>query len=320
MSSFTAVVDADGFVQGGPGPRGDLVFVDGSDDAYLVGTFSGDYQPAVGTSVPSAGGVDVYVSKYDAHWNLLWTQRFGGATDDSISARPAVNAAGDLLIGIGHAAGNGELRKLDPAGNTVWQSSSLANVVALDGAGDAFVVEPPLPSSFIGLSKLDPSGNEIYNRSFSIDGSGSTSFVRVDGDGNIILVGRLGGTIHFDGGDFRALQTENGPQAFFAKLDPGASYLAAAVAAMNEVDDVVLDGLGRTILSGVRYNPGFFRLNVFDAAGAFAADIEGSAVIPQFQVGASGALAVDRSGHVYWHVNVRTQDSHNLDFLVKVAP
>jgi hypothetical protein len=64
---------------------GHSITVDGSDNVYITGYFSGtvDFDPGAGTSnVTNAGAIDIFISKLDAAGNFLWAKSIGGTNDD----------------------------------------------------------------------------------------------------------------------------------------------------------------------------------------------------------------------------------------------
>src|SRR5262249_9671328 len=125
---------------------------------YVAGQYEGTADFG-GGPLPSNGMEDVFVAKYDAAGNHLWSKHFGDA-DNQWAQALAVTPSGDVVIrgGFGGsvAFGGGPLTgaaagastfvaRLDSSGNHVWSHayipSSLSGlsltVVALDGAGSA---------------------------------------------------------------------------------------------------------------------------------------------------------------------------------------
>nr|WP_242033465.1 SBBP repeat-containing protein [Phormidium sp. FACHB-592] len=101
---FVSKLDANGnFVWakriGGSGydqPNG--ISVDGSGNVYITGYFFGIVNFDTGisiTSLASAGGADVFVSKLNANGNVVWAKRMGGSSDDRASSI-SVDSSGNV--------------------------------------------------------------------------------------------------------------------------------------------------------------------------------------------------------------------------------
>ncbi len=133
------------------------VAVDPQGYVYVVGR--------VGGALPGqghAGGLDVFVRKYDGQGNLLWTRQFGTAGDDfGVAAK--VDSSGALYV-------SGRV-----AGTLPGQTSS--------GEADAFI------------RKYDPQGNELWTRQFGSEGIDNAWNITTDAGGYVYAVGYVGGAL-----------------------------------------------------------------------------------------------------------------------------
>jgi hypothetical protein len=123
------------------------VSADGLGNVYIAGTTAGSL------GGPSAGGVDAFISKYNAAGNLLWTRQLGTTAGDG-SFGVSADALGNVYIS-GQTSGNlggpssgaddAFVTKYDAAGNLKWtrQLGSSAvdsgNAISADGLGNVFV-------------------------------------------------------------------------------------------------------------------------------------------------------------------------------------
>jgi hypothetical protein len=88
---------------GGSTDLAQAVAFDGSGNVYIVGQVLGAL-----TGQTTAGGGDVYVRKYDAFGNLIWSSRLGTSRNDNAFAvggvQLAVDRTGEALHGLGAVA------------------------------------------------------------------------------------------------------------------------------------------------------------------------------------------------------------------------
>jgi hypothetical protein len=224
-AGYVAKLDAGGHMlwRITPGATFRGVAVDGAGNVIVVGWFSGTVNLGIGQL--TATFQDVLVAKLDPSGNTLWNRRFAGPGSE-IGNGIAVDAAGNVLVtgtfqstidgGGGPLQGAGSFDafvvKLDAAGNHLWSRTiegsgfDDGNGISVDGAGNAFVTGAthfaPSTASNPFLLKLDPAGNQIWNRQLAtstMSGRGVT--VAPDGDVLVVassaittLVSRLDGT------------------------------------------------------------------------------------------------------------------------------
>jgi outer membrane protein assembly factor BamB len=187
---------------------GDSIFVAGS----MAGSFDGQ---------TSAGGADLWVSKYDATGNRLWSRLLGTTGKDGANAI-AVSGGAVYVAGVtasalpgSTAAGKTDiaLARYDESGTLVWSRSfgssadEAATGVAVDASGNVYVsgtTSGTLPGAVsaggndIFLAKFDPSGARLWVKQLGTSAADSGTGVAVGADGGIyvsgITAGPLGGT------------------------------------------------------------------------------------------------------------------------------
>lgn len=186
------------------------VAVDGK-NIYAYGDTTGELPDQT-----SAGGLDVFLRKYDHKGRLLWTRQFGTAGDDSSFGANtlavedgAIYVAGfvsDALPGQTYAGGEGDafLRKYDAHGNEVWTRQFGTDTfddihgVALEDdhvyvAGSTGATLPG--QTYAGgiedgfLRKYDEDGNEVWTRQFGTEGDDHPIVAAAEDDG--VFVGGL---------------------------------------------------------------------------------------------------------------------------------
>jgi len=143
------------------GPEGNL---------YVTGTFSGTIQFA-GTTLTSAGGLDMYLAKYTPTGELLWVIQSGGPQDDW-ETDVDLDDAGNLYV-TGAFTG----------ASAVFGSANGVTKTVMGGYG-----------STIFLAKYTPSGALVWLQTGIIACCAGT----VNG-GNALAVDRAAGTVYIDG-------------------------------------------------------------------------------------------------------------------------
>src|SRR6185295_3676510 len=121
----------------------------------------------------TAGGSDIFVAKYNGAGQHQWSKRVGGDSTD-----------------------NGYALAVDSTGNVVV-TGLFAGTVDFGGG--------PLPSaglSDIFLAKYSAAnGSHMWSKTFGSSSSGEAGHgVEVDGNNDVLLVGKFSGTTNFGGG------------------------------------------------------------------------------------------------------------------------
>ena len=149
----------------------DIAF-DNSGNIYLTGNFSGtaDFDPGVSVvNLVSSGGSDIFISKYDANGNYLWSNKFGGTGTDGGSALKA-DATGNILV-TGIFASTVDFDQSAAVVNLTTASSAL--FYGKYNAGGNFVWAKQLPLNFYSMDiTLDAAGN-IFIAGYYGNGFGS---------------------------------------------------------------------------------------------------------------------------------------------------
>ena len=189
------------------------VAVDSNGFAYTVGSTAGD----IGTQTNNASE-DVYLRKYDAAGVLIWS-RLLGATDQANGFSVAVDANDNIIVGgqtnaplSDTAIGGGYdtfVTKYNSDGDEQFtrQFAPISDDAALslttNAAGEIFIAGYAKGS--VGadtthnggadayVTKLDASGNLLYNKQFGGTGDDRATGVAIDSSGNIFVAAESDG-------------------------------------------------------------------------------------------------------------------------------
>lgn len=171
------------------------IATDAAGNVYSTGTFTGsaDFDPGAGTTtLTSAGGTDIFITKLDAAGALVWAYRIGNASNEEANGI-ALDATGNIHItgcfygtvdfdpGVGVSTlGNGAgadiyVLKLNNSAGFVWvkqfggtSDNQLGNKIAVDAAGNVYST-----GQSIGVIDFDP-GPGTANLGVAF--SGNTNF------------------------------------------------------------------------------------------------------------------------------------------------
>lgn len=250
---------------GGGGDSGTAIAVDATGAALVTGTTTSTNFPVTTNPLQSTnfGQTDVFVSKISPDGtSLVYSTYLGGTADDS-SSSIAVDPMGNAyLTGVTFSAdypiSDGAYQStftgqaafvtaLDPSGGLIYSTflgqDSAGSGIAVDSAGDAWVIGPPgfIPTTssafqqscqhIIGaangclfLTEFNPEGTAlVYSTLF---GGGDTigTAVALDAAGEIFIAGIAGETLAPDCGEFL-----DGECAFLAKFNGSASSLISSM-------------------------------------------------------------------------------------------
>jgi uncharacterized delta-60 repeat protein len=144
-----------------------------------------------GTTLTSAGSVDIFVAKYNPDGTLLWATKAGGATEDRGTGVAALDDGGALVSGY-FSASDGSydvlVAKYNAAGTPAWvteaggtDSNAMAYSIAALPDGSALVT-----GSFDGTATFD-------GTALTSDGSLDVFVAQYDPDGTLIWAKRAGG-------------------------------------------------------------------------------------------------------------------------------
>ncbi len=260
---------------------GTSVAMDGAGNVIVTGELSGTADFG-GGPLTSAGGVDVFVAKFDASGNHLWSKRYGAASDQLCNSVD-VDGSGNIFItgelngttdfggGPLTSAGNTDifLVKIDANGNHVWSKSfgatqsQICYAVSTDGPGNAVIVGELRGTTDFGggvltsagaadifVVKFDTNGNHLWSKRFGAAGNQSGFSVVGYGSGGVAITGQFSGTTDFGGGP---LTSAGGQDAFLVKLDAGGNHLWSQRFGDPQTEtgySVAVDGWGDVVFTG----------------------------------------------------------------------
>jgi methionine-rich copper-binding protein CopC len=297
------------------------VTLDTSGNVYVAGDTLGDMPFNA-----SAGGWDLFVSKYDSAGNTVWATpaivQIGSSADDNVRGI-AVDSAGDIYIA-GYSAGNpitgsvsttfdAFLIKLSGTdGSVLWSRTlstdreEVATRVAVDSADNVYITgytygsldgRTPNGTADLFLAKYDSAGTKQWVTQFGAEDTASTtdgdyfvSGVAVDGS-NVLITGTVFDSVNAE--DVYVVKYNSaGTQQWIQQFDHNGSS--------DNGGGVAVDGSGNVYVACTTQDTAGamnIYLRKYDATGTFLVDT------PTF--GASGIndvaydVAVDGSGNVY---------------------
>jgi chitodextrinase len=278
--------------------RGYAVAVDGQDNVVATGTFEGTVDFGGGARSSTYDGNDVFVAKYTAAGQHLWSRDiWGSGTEYSYGI--AVNAAGDLVV-TGHFAGlidfgggrlttNGladifvaKLAGVD--GGHVWSrhfgtlNEDAGKAVGFDASGNVVLTGysrslvdlggGPLASAGIFLAKLTAGGQHLWSWGFG--GAHEGRNVAVDGSGNVIVTGLFSGTADFGGQDLTSLNQTT--DVFVAKYTSSGAHLWSQQIGGTSGDyasGLALGSAGAIVIAGGQSGTGTYLGSTLTSAGSY---------------------------------------------------
>ncbi|MFZ1689383.1 MAG: T9SS type A sorting domain-containing protein [Flavobacteriales bacterium] len=200
-----------GPIGGGGGESGTGIVLDNTGHVYTTGGFNGtmDVDPGPGvTNLTSAGGTDIYVTKFDTSGTLIWARAMGGTgTDGSLAL--AVDASGNVYT-TGGFCGTADF---DP------------------GAGISTMTAATTDQYDIFISKLDSNGDFVWAKGI-IGGTwwDNAYGIAIDPSSNVVVTGRFyyqGGPRDFDPGPGTFFLTAGHEDIFVLKLDTDGEFIWA---------------------------------------------------------------------------------------------
>ena len=162
--------------------------VDGSGNIYTTGEFSGTATFG-STSLTSAGGTDIFITKHNSDGTFAWAQKMGGSSNDS-GRSTRVNSNGDIYT-------TGAF-----LGTATFGSTSLTST----GGNDIFITKHNSDGTLAWAEKMggnaDDYGNDIV----------------LGSSGKLHTTGSFSGTADFDPGDTTANLTSAGGSDIFTAV------------------------------------------------------------------------------------------------------
>jgi hypothetical protein len=252
---FVVKFDADGNhvwsrgVGGTANDSGFSIATDSAGNVLVTGLFANTVDFG-GGSFASAGGSDIFVVKFDANGNHLWSEGFGDVSSDQ-GRGIAADGADNVLVtgrfeemvdfGDGSITSAGSLDiflvKFDAGGNHLWShgfgdtsffdwgfsvAADSADNVLMTGlfSGTVDFGGGPITSaggSDIVVARFDADGNHLSSQPFGDTGFDEGRSIAVDGADNVAVTGDFGGTVNFGGGP---ITSAGGPDIFVVKFGP----------------------------------------------------------------------------------------------------
>lgn len=303
---------SDDFVSGiATDPPGNVLVV-----GYAAGAFPG---------LISSGGRDVFIRKYGASGNHLWTRQFGSTANDVATGVATDSSGNSFIVGYLDRALPGQtslggpdafIRKFDASGNELWTrqfgtpDGDWASGVATDSSGSVFVVgwttgnlTNPITSGNCEafVRKYDGSGTMLWTRQF---GAGEIAFaycVAVDPAGNVFVAGSTQGA-------FPDTVSSGGVDAFVQKYGGSGDVLWTrqfGSPARDFAASVVTADSGDVLIAGNTCG-GLPDQESSGGTDTFVRSYDGSGNelwTTQFGTGcaedATHGIAVDKAGHIF---------------------
>jgi hypothetical protein len=314
-ATHSTIYDAAGF-PAGTAPLSGALAVDASGNLYQLGTFSGAFDPGTGP-LTSAGGVDVYLVKYDSAFQPVRASRFGGTDDDSF-AGPRVTAAGDVLFVLDQ-----NLVRVDARGDTVYDSVPFGGgLFALAPDGSAIWQDYPGPDRALSITKLDPNGDAAWTHVMPIiEGGVEMNGLVADAFGGAVFAGEIDGKFDLgDGRTFAIEAHEDGEQTYIAKLDAKGAPVYANATTISDFNGLTADGRGNVAVSGSHVNVYRAMVEAYRSDGSLIRELDAQKLLlPAVQLGSSqSGVVTDWLGNLYWTFAVGPTEYGA--FFVKIVP
>jgi hypothetical protein len=276
------------------------VAADGSGNIVVVGRFEGTIDFGGGL-LTSAGDSDIYVAKFDAAGNHVWSKRFGEASTQYAHAVEVDGSENVIVTGWFHgsvdfggglltSAGNADIyvAKFDAAGDHVWSErfgdahTQYCYSNSVDGSGNVVVTGEfcgtvdfggglltSAGDSDIYVAKFDAAGNHAWSERFGDAGTQSAYSAAVDGSGSVILTGWFYGTVDFGGGLLTSTGTAD---IFIAEFDAAGTHVWSqrfGDASDQVARSAAVDGSGNVVVTGGFYGTLDFGGGALTSAGDY---------------------------------------------------
>lgn len=306
------------WVRGIGGYSGNGIAVDARGNSYVTGTYYAKMKLGQFELI-SAGGMDIFVAKFDAAGNLLWAQH-GGGNGDEYSGGIAVDAMGNCYVtgyclsnatfGSKSISGFGSydvfLAKYDTNGECQWlldaggPSDDWGEAVAVNANGDIF-----LTGNFQGTAVFG-------NHQISTNGDRDVFVARYDSLGNCLWVNH-GGGVGIE--ECRGISTDKYGNSYitgyFSDSAQFGTYTLTSIAP-REIFIAKYNGMGNCVWAkqaqGISYN----MANAISTDGDGMSTITGYHLAPtifdQVVIPSNGGFIAryDQDGACQWALNIGT--------------
>ena len=136
--------------------------IDASNNIYVCGTFTSTTMPIGTTTLTSAGGVDIFLAKFDVNGNFLWANSYGN-TGNEYATGLSADASGNVLMTGYYGTGT----------SLTLGATTLTNA----GNNDLFVCQ------------VNSSGTVVWATKFGGTGNDYATGVKVDNSNNVLVTG-----------------------------------------------------------------------------------------------------------------------------------
>lgn len=290
--------------------RGGRVAIDSAGNVILAGTFSGTYDAGGGIVLNSAGGNDVYVTKYTPSLVPIWSRRLGAAGNEWL-ADIAVDGANRILL-TGTTIGT---QSLDANGNPLWARSEVATDIAADRNGNVALVLPLFADNRgARVLALDNAGRLRWERTFA--DADHVAQVALDNAGNVLVAGEFWGIVNFGGADLYHQSSDTGGIGYLLKLNAAGGHVWSQIIDQVGLRELAVDRTDNVSIAGMSpLSPREGRVRKVAANGSEL----WSQTNPAHTT--SHGLATDVAGNVYWSlVYHELRDGRDYPALYKLAP
>jgi hypothetical protein len=166
-----------------------LVAVDQAENIYIGGTTNGELVAGQQSSL-----FDVFIRKYDATQNVLWTMQLPMLAGTVQILQAAVDSAGNFLIAAMNS--QGFVNKYDPSGTLLWSTQGAWQIQSfvVGPQDDVYAVGSLVSSTNANLTdtyiaRYDASGASQWFREYPTADGESAKHITLDGAGNIYIAG-----------------------------------------------------------------------------------------------------------------------------------
>ena len=227
---------------------------DAANNVLMAGSFWGTVNFG-GSPLTTVGGDDIFLAKFDADGDHVWSMSFGNASTDQIARSIAIGPANTIIVagwflgtvnfGGGNLTSSGGVdifvAKFEADGDHVWSKKfggledQRLECVAVDGSGNVVVTGyydgtvdfgggqlPSTAENDIFLAKLNASGNHVWSQRFGSTNNQTGESVAIDASGNVITAGHFESTVDFGGSTLNSL---GGDDVYLAKFEPDGDHI-----------------------------------------------------------------------------------------------
>lgn len=269
-AAFTARFSADGDAEwvrasaGNATASGAGIKLDSLGNIFVAGSFGPAFIAFGGITVtniftsPTAGFTDLFVAKYDGDGNVLWVQKAGGSSSETVRGLAVDGGGNSYVVG-------------DYNGTATFGATTLTETPGFNQTQDVYVM------------KCDPSGNILWAKRAGGTSTDAAGGVAVDSGGNVFITGSYQQTGNFGGSYFSIpgtaggytgginLTNSGGSDVFVAMLSTVGEFQWALRTGGNSTDAgraIVADNLGNLFLAGSFSTTAGFGHQSFPSSGS----------------------------------------------------